>query len=136
MLGDREERGIGEEGEVGGRRVEERWVGKRKERWGEGVGEMGKRCLRAYLDDCRVLLHVGHSSNAEVVQLEEMNTGERCSLEGLGDLINIAHTLLGWPSLSPHTPNLPHSCVLVPIAALQSKMGMGKRTAAVHVHVT
>ena len=26
---------------VGGRRVEERWVGKRKERWGEGVGEMG-----------------------------------------------------------------------------------------------
>ena len=52
---------------VGGRRVEERWVGKRKERWGEGVGEMGKRCLRAYLDDCRVLLHVGHSSNAEVM---------------------------------------------------------------------
>ncbi|KAL5500056.1 hypothetical protein EMCRGX_G011552 [Ephydatia muelleri] len=40
-------------------------VGKRKERWGEGVGEMGKRCLRAYLDDCRVLLHVGHSSNTE-----------------------------------------------------------------------
>ena len=71
-LGRRERVGEGEvvvgwREQVGGRRVEERWVGKRKERWGEGVGEMGKRCLRAYLDDCRVLLHVGHSSNAEVV---------------------------------------------------------------------